>query len=95
MPDRLSQNVPIGIQVPIDFGSLPILAALGSTYPLNSPQKMQRPEVFLRKPRPPLAISGRPKVAGQTASQALAPIVDFEVGLLTVIAAIHVAHSST
>jgi hypothetical protein len=52
-------------------------------------QMVKCAEVFLGKPRPPLTVNGRPKVAGQAPRQTLAAIVDLDERLLAVIAAIH------
>lgn len=57
-------------------------------------QAMECVEVFLTQPSPSLAVSRRPKITGQAADEALAPIVDFDEGLFAVIAAIHASMST-
>jgi hypothetical protein len=56
------------------------------------PQKMQRSQIFLGEPRPPLAVTSRPQISGQAAGQPLATIVDLDQLLVAVMAALHADH---
>ena len=50
---------------------------------------MQRPQIFLREPRPALRVASRPEIAGQASSQAFAAIVYLDQRLPAVMAATH------
>jgi hypothetical protein len=69
----------------VSFGRRPSFSAAMS-------QKMQCSEIFLGKPRPALAVTCRPKIAGQASVQALAVIVYLDKFLPTVMATLHAAH---
>ena len=56
------------------------------------PQKMQRSQIFLGEPRPTLAVTSRPQITGQAASQPLATVVYLDQLLVAVMAALHADH---